>query len=153
MREEKPRPAREGAALPPESPGRFATGFSPPPAESGSLRASFIAAARRATQSVVSAEDGPGRSAEPARDEGSEPGDDPEHDSERLVDRLKRTLDSHKRPLAYAWAALLLGCGAVPFAPGISHAPGPAEMPSIGWPTNPPAGSADSQLPFTPGAL
>ena len=148
--EEKRGPPRSEAGSDAGSRGRFGASFSPPPDESGGVRASFIAAARRATQSVVSTDVAPEY---PGREEGARPDDNQAHEAERLIDRLKRTLDNHKRPLALAWGALLLGCGAISLAPDTAHAQGMVEASSSVRPVIRPAGGENCQLPFTPGAL
>ncbi len=148
--EEKRGPPRSEAGSDAGPRGRFGASFSPPPDESGGVRASFIAAARRATQSVVSTDVAP---ESPGREDGARPDDDQAHEAERLIDRLKRTLDSHKRPLALAWGALLLGCGTIPLAPDMAHAQGMVEASSSVRPIIRPAGGENCQLPFTPGAL
>jgi localization factor PodJL len=130
--------------------GRFGASFSPHPDESGGVRASFIAAARRATQAVVATDIAP---APPGREDDVRPDGDQAHQAERLIDRLKRTLDNHKRPLALAWGALLLGCGTMPLAPDSAHAQGMVEASSSRRPIIRPAGGGNCQLPFTPGAL
>ncbi|MET0427751.1 MAG: hypothetical protein ABW026_04560, partial [Microvirga sp.] len=79
--------------------------------------------------------------------------DDQAQEAERLIDRLKRTLDNHKRPLALAWATLLLGSGTLPLAPDIAHAQGLVGASSGATPVIQSAGHGNCQLPFTPEVL
>ncbi len=101
-----------------------------PEAERGHLRASFIAAARRATQSLAAETDR--TSAPPPPDAASMPDDgqaearEDEPASATLFERLRRSFDSQRRPLLFGLAFLILAAGSALILAGDRGTPAPA---------------------------
>ncbi|WP_230531316.1 hypothetical protein [Microvirga roseola] len=98
-------------------------------AELGNLRASFIAAARRAAQTIIPDRSEPELSA-PAdtganlrHEAGRGPADEAALPMPSLLERLRRTLDSHRRPLLLGIALLILAAGTAQVLLAGRHAP------------------------------
>jgi localization factor PodJL len=81
----------------------------PQEGEPGSVRASFIAAARRAAQAATA------ESASLPKEEAEAQGP---ISNQTLIDRIRQTFDSHRRPLLFG-AALLMAAGSVQLGTGL----------------------------------
>jgi len=109
----------------PETPRSIAAAFSPQESDPGNVRASFIAAARRAAQTSaperpLSGDPAPAKEAAPATDD-SGAGQEPEQGAlaaPSLIERLRRTFDAHRRPLLFGLALLILAAGAAQILSG-----------------------------------
>jgi len=105
-----------------------ATLLSVPEADNGHLRASFIAAARRAAQGGAETDrNAPSTSeTEPAPDDGHDETGEDEPASATLFERLRRSLDGQRRPLLFGLAFLILAAGSALILSGDRNAPSPA---------------------------
>jgi localization factor PodJL len=118
---EMPSRAAPGKAPPHDQPRTVAGSSFPQEAELGNVRANFIAAARRATQTgapdrnVVTANEWPDP---PGSSDASEKGPEGEGDEAQaplsgpsLIGRIRRSLGSRRRPLLFGFAVLILAAG------------------------------------------
>ncbi|TNC16216.1 hypothetical protein FF100_02890 [Methylobacterium terricola] len=135
MRPAAPSPADEmlepGAVRPRPMQGEAVLSSAPPPAPempAGDIKASFIAAARRAAQAAAAEAAGAGPAA-PAAERSVE-------SRGSLVERLRATIERRRRPLLLGLAAIVLalgtlqalhGSGARTSAPTVSQATAPAD--------------------------
>jgi localization factor PodJL len=104
-------PAAPGVSEPPRGP----TTPSAPPDDLSNVRVSFIAAARRASQTAASERAGPAAGEPPAATEtpdGCEPASEETSSAPSLIERLRRSFDSRRRPLLFGLAFLVLAAGA-----------------------------------------
>ncbi len=119
----------------PEFPRTVAASVPPQDADLGNVRASFIAAARRAAQtaapereapallSLVKQDDGPGAAGDEAADENA-------LSPPSLMERLRRTFESHRRPLLFGLAFLILAAGTAQILSTGSSSPALASTPA-----------------------
>jgi localization factor PodJL len=119
-----PRPAAPVAAA--------ATSTAAPEGDPGAVRANFIAAARRAAQAASAEAAGRPKPEEAAAD------GKPPISNQTLIERIRQTFDSHRRPLLLSTAALMLAAGAAqitragrePASPAVAAAEPAAEAPA-----------------------
>ncbi|MFC4174405.1 hypothetical protein ACFOYU_20535 [Microvirga sp. GCM10011540] len=111
-----------------------AASFSPQETDLGSVRASFIAAARRAAQTsapdkAVPADPLPAEEAAAAPEAPeSLPPETGALSAPSLIERLRRSFDSHRRPLLFSLAFLVLAAGAAQI---LSVGPGEETPPAV----------------------
>ncbi|MGO4573764.1 hypothetical protein [Microvirga sp. 2TAF3] len=118
------KPARE-----PEAPHSVAAAVSSHDMDLGNVRASFIAAARRASHPLpaqkIDCEDP--ETALPVVDEAADggPGREVSLSPTSLIERIRRTLDAHRRPLLFSLAFLILAAGTAQIFSNTPHVPAP----------------------------
>ncbi len=122
-------PAAPGGTEPP----RGATTPSARPDDLSNVRASFIAAARRASQTAASERAGPAAGEPPAATEtpdGCEPASEETSPAPSLIERLRRSFDSRRRPLLFGLAFLVLAAGAAQILSAGRQEAQPSETPA-----------------------
>jgi localization factor PodJL len=96
-------------------------------AQPASVRANFIAAARRAAQAVQAEKDAGSQVSEPEDAPGNE-GPNPPISNQTLIERIRQTFDHHRRPLLLTLAFLVLAAGAAQIVAGMRKAEGSPPM-------------------------
>ena len=130
-------------------------------AEPADVRASFIAAARRAARAAQAEKEGP------QTPEGAEGSAEPPISNQTLIDRIRQTFESHRRPLLLGLALLVVAAGAVqimsrtkvmplrPVSPPVAseHRPAPANLPKAPPTELGRASQLDHDTPVATGSL
>jgi len=156
-----PAPAAEPPKVEPEPTRGIATAISPQEADLGNVRASFIAAARRAAQTTNpdKAASLPVEGAVAAEDEVDEdptpvPAETVSLPGPSLIERIRRSFDARRRPLLFGLAFLILAAGTAQILSVGPGSPDPAPEQAAQETTREPAevGSTEaSSVPDTSG--